>query len=102
MKYRPDFPERFGSIEDPRAHCVHFFRWYNVEHRHSGLGMLTPQDLHHGFAATRHAQRTVVLQAAYAEHPERFVKKLPTPLALPTAAWINKPKPLMLTEGLAL
>lgn len=106
MKYRPDFPERFGSIEHSRLHCTDFFRWYNAEHRHSGLGMLTPHDVHHGLAAMRHAQRAVVLQAAYAEHPERFVKKLPTPPALPTAAWINKPinppQPLMLTEGIAL
>ncbi len=102
MKYRPDFPERFGSIEHSRLHCVDFFGWYNAEHRHSGLGMLTPHDVHYGKAEMRHAQRVIVLQAAYAEHPERFVKKLPTPPALPTAAWINKPKSLLLTEGIAL
>lgn len=110
MKYRPDFPERFGSIEDARAHCVNFFRWYNSEHRHSGLGMLTPHDVHHGLAEMRHAHRVVVLQSAYTAHPERFVKQLPMPPALPTAAWINKPadkpgnppQPLPLTEGIAL
>ena len=91
MKYRPDFPERFGSIEHGRMHCVDFFRWYNDEHRHSGIGMLTPHDVHYGLAEMRHANRALVLQAAYAAHPERFVRQLPTPPALPTAAWINKP-----------
>ncbi len=80
MKYRPDFPDRFGSIEHSRAHCVDFFHWYNAYHRHSGLGMLTPHDVHHGLAEMRHAQRAVVL------HPERFVKNLPAPPALPAAA----------------
>ncbi len=91
MKYRPDFPERFGSIEHGRMHCVDFFRWYNDEHRHSGIGMLTPHDVHYGLAEMRHAERALVLQAAYAAHPERFVRQVPTPPALPTAAWINKP-----------
>jgi putative transposase len=91
MKYRPDFPKRFGCIEHSRMHCVDFFRWYNDEHRHSGLGMLTPHDVHYGLAEARHANRAIVLQAAYAAHPERFVRQVPTPPALPTAAWINKP-----------
>ena len=91
MKYRPDFPDRFGSIEHGRMHCADFFRWYNDEHRHSGIGMLTPNDVHYGLAELRHANRALVLQAAYAAHPERFVRRAPTPPALPTAAWINKP-----------
>ena len=91
MKYRPDFPERFGSIEHARMHCVDFFRWYNDEHRHSGLGMLTPHDVHYGLAEMRHAHRALVLQAAYTAHPERFVRQIPAPPAIPTAAWINKP-----------
>ena len=91
MKYRPDFPERFGSIEHARMYCVDFFRWYNDEHRHSGIGMLTPNDVHYGLAGMRHAHRAVVLQAAYAAHPERFVRQVPTPPTVPTAAWINKP-----------
>ena len=91
MKYGPEFPERFGSIEDGRMHCVDFFRWYNDEHRHSGIGMLTLNDVHYRLAEMRHAERTLLLQAAYAAHPERFVTQVPTLPALPTAAWINKP-----------
>jgi putative transposase len=71
MKYRPDFPERFGSIEHSRRHGTDFFHWYNEEHRHSGIGLLTPHDVHYGIAATRHAHRTTVLHAAYAAHPLR-------------------------------
>ena len=91
MKYRPDFPEHFDSIEHARMHCVDFFRWYNDEHRHSGIGLMTPNDVHHGLAEARYAERQVVLQRAHANHPERFVRQLPVPPALPTAAWINKP-----------
>ena len=93
LKYRPDFPTRFGSLEDARAHCVDFFRWYNTEHHHSGLGLHTPYDVHHALAEARNTARADVLTAAYAARPERFVHGLPTPRALPTAAWINPPKP---------
>ena len=93
LKYRPDFPARFGSLEDARAHCVDFFRWYNTEHHHSGLGLHTPADVHHGLAVARNTARATVLTAAYAAHPERFVRRPPTPRALPTAAWINPPSP---------
>jgi putative transposase len=92
LKYRPDFPERFGSIEDARGFNSDFFRWYNNEHHHTGLGLLTPADVHFGRAAARHANRTVVLEAAHRAHPERFVAGTPIPPPLPTAAWINKPK----------
>ncbi len=95
LKYRPDFPERFGSLEDARAHCVDFFRWYNTEHRHSGLGLHTPHDVHFRLAEARRAQRATVLAAAYAATPERFVRRPPTPALLPTAAWINPPKRLV-------
>jgi len=91
LKYRPDFPERFGCIEDARAHSKDFFDWYNLEHHHTGLGLLTPHDVHYGLAAQRRADRAQVLAAAYVAHPERFVRGLPTPAPLPTAAWINKP-----------
>jgi len=91
LKYRPDFPERFGSPEDARAFCRPFFHWYNHDHHHSALGLLTPQVVHHGLAARITEQRAVVLEAAYATHPERFVRKKPTPPVLPTAAWINPP-----------
>lgn len=92
LKYRPDFPERFGAIQDARNHCVDFFAWYNTEHHHTGLGLLTPHDVHHGLAAERVAQRSNVLQLAQQAHPERFVRGTPVPPSLPTEAWINKPK----------
>jgi putative transposase len=91
LKYRPDFPERFGCIEDARAFCKDFFDWYNLEHHHSRLGLMTPFDVHHGLAAYRHAERAKVLEAAHRAHPERFVHGVPVPPPLPTAAWINKP-----------
>jgi len=92
MKYRPEFPDRFGSFQDAHAFCGRFFRWYNDEHRHSGIGFHTPADVHYDRAELVRAQRADVLSAAYAEHPERFVRKLPEPPALPTIVWINEPK----------
>jgi len=92
LKYRPDFPGRFGSIQDARAFCRSFFPWYNTEHRHSGIGLLTPESVHYGRAADLLDQRQSVLSDAYQAHPERFVRKPPTPPALPSAAWINPPK----------
>lgn len=92
LKYRPEFPERFGSFEDAHRFCSWFFGWYNDEHRHSGIAFHTPADVHYGRAAAIQAQRATVLDAAYAAHPERFVRKPPAPRELPTAAWINKPK----------
>ena len=65
---RPTFPTRFGSLQDARAHCHIFFPWYNTEHHHSGLGLLTPADVHHGLAARRLAARATVLTTAYAAH----------------------------------
>jgi putative transposase len=94
LKYRPGFPERFGSIQDARAFCQDFFAWYNEEHRHSGLGLLAPAVVHHGLATAAIAQRKDVLDAAYRAHPERFVRKPPQPLPAPTEVWINKPKPI--------
>jgi putative transposase len=92
LKYRPGFPARFASIEDARAHCQDFFRWYNDEHRHGGLGLHTPADVHHGHAATTRAARARVLTAAYHAHPERFVRRPPAPPELPSSAWINPPE----------
>jgi len=92
MKYRPEFPDRFGSFEDAHAFCGRFFRWYNDEHRHSGIGFHTPADVQYGRAELVRARRADVLNAAYAAHPERFVRKPPQPPALPAAAWINEPK----------
>jgi len=91
LKYRPQFPHRFDSIEHARAFCRTFFDWYNHSHRHSGIGLMTPAAVHHGQAKELHAERQRVLTAAYAVTPERFVRRPPRPPALPTAAWINKP-----------
>lgn len=91
LKYRPDFPARFGSIEDARAHCRAFFAWYNGEHRHSSLGLMTPDTVHYGRAQAVTATRSIVLDAAYRAHPERFVRRRPTPPELPTETWINPP-----------
>ena len=91
LKYRPDFPGRFETIEAARAHCQRFFTWYNDEHRHGGLGLHTPADVHHGHAQVVREQRAVVLDAAYDAHPERFVSKPPEPPKIPTNSWINPP-----------
>jgi putative transposase len=91
LKYRPTFPARFGSLEDARAFCRGFFPWYNTQHRHSGIGLLTPADVHHGRAAEVTAARAITLATAYEAHPERVVRRPPTPPALPTAVWINPP-----------
>jgi putative transposase len=92
LKYRPDFPDRFGSIQDARSFCQGFFPWYNGEHRHSGIGLLTPEMVHYGKAETVIGQRRIVLASAFAAYPERFVHGRPIPPPLPEAAWINKPK----------
>jgi putative transposase len=92
LKYRPDFPDRFDSILHSRTFSRPFFDWYNHEHRHSGIGFMTPATVHYGLAETVREERAQVLAAAYAAHPERFVKGLPKPPQLPEAVWINKPK----------
>lgn len=91
LKYRPDFPQTFGSLADARAFCQRFFRWYNTEHRHCGIAWHTPHNVHYGQADDIHAVRADVLTAAYTRNPERFVRKHPTPTAIPKAVWINKP-----------
>jgi putative transposase len=91
LKYRPEFPDRFGCLQDSRAFCQRFFRWYNQEHRHSGLGLLTPTMVHYGQAERILQQRQAVLNVAYQLHPERFVRSAPRPAQLPSEVWINKP-----------
>jgi len=91
MKYRPEFPDRFGCIQDSRAFCQSFFHWYNEEHRHSGVGLLTPAMVHYGQSENILRQRQDVLDVAYQRHPERFVRSAPKPPALPNEVWINKP-----------
>jgi putative transposase len=91
-EHRPAFPARFASVEAARAHCQDFFRWYNNDHRHGGLGLHTAADVHHGHAERAQAQRGRVLDAAYQAHPERFVSKPPAPPDLPGTSWINPPQ----------
>ena len=92
MKYRPDYPKRFGSIEDARNWAQGFFPWYNEVHHHSGIGLLPPVVVHYGHADAHREKRMIVLAAAFAAHPERFVRGAPKLPLLPTAAWINKPQ----------
>jgi putative transposase len=94
LKYRPDFPARFGSIQDVRAHCHVFFPWYNTEHHHSSLALLTPSDVHHGLAEQRVAARAALLATAYGAHPQRFPGGLPQPPVCPTEVWIDRPHTL--------
>ena len=91
MKYRPEFPDRFGSIQDAKAFCRHFFNWYNNDHHHSGIGLLTPQQVHAGLAENIRRKRQAVLDKAHETHPSRFVRRRPEPPVLPAAAWINPP-----------
>lgn len=91
MKYRPQFPARFGCYEDGLSSCRHFFDWYNNEHYHSGIGLVTPATLHYGQASKVIAARSRTLRSAYTAHPERFVQGIPQPPQLPTAVWINPP-----------
>jgi putative transposase len=91
MKYRPDYPKRFGSMADARAWARRFFFWYNQVHHHSALGLMPPAAVHHGRGEQIREQRGVVLQTAYRTHPERFPGGLPKVLPLPVAVWINKP-----------
>jgi putative transposase len=98
MKYRPEFPERFGSYQDAHRFCTEFFPWYNHEHHHCGLGYFTPYEVHYGLAEKRQDQRSAVLKQAFEKNPQRFVHGLPKPARLPTAAWINKPKEISRTD----
>ena len=93
LKYRPDYPERFGCLVDARSWCQQLLRWYNHEHHHTGLKLLTPADVHAGRAESVLDKRHAVLQTAYLAHPERFVKGAPVRQKLPAAVWINPPKP---------
>jgi putative transposase len=90
-KYRPGFPERSGSIEEARSFCRPFFDWHNHRHRHFGIGLMPPAAVHYGQAGAPRAHRARVLAVAYAANPDRFVRGVPCPPLLPTAAWINPP-----------
>jgi putative transposase len=92
FKYQPDFPDRFASYDTALAYCTKFFSWYNDHHYHSGLNMLTPVSVHYGNAEQIVARRNQTLQAAYATHPERFVRGTPTQKPPPQDVWINPPE----------
>ena len=91
LKYHPGFPGRFHDITAAIAFCRTFFPWYNTEHRHGGIAMLTPDDVHHNRTQSVLEQRGRTLQAAWTRHPERFVRGIPQPDPLPQAVWINPP-----------
>ncbi len=91
MKYRHNYPKRFGSVIDARGWVNPFMQWYNNEHRHTGLGLMTPATVHAGLAIEFTEKRRVVLQAAHEKHPERFVHGQPSPPKVPSAVWINPP-----------
>jgi len=93
LKYQPRFPKCFGCIEDARSFCRAFFDWYNQEHHHGGIGLMTPDQVHYGQVDAVHAARQATLDRAFAESPARFVNKPPSPPAKPTQAWINPPPP---------
>jgi len=99
LKYRPEFPERFGSIEDSRGFCQEFIRWYNTEHHHTGIGLLTPETVHYGRAEEVIEERQRVLSAAYEQRPERFVRQPPRAPELPEAVWINPPVKTAAAKG---
>ena len=92
MKYQPQFPQRFGCIQDAKAFCRSFFDWYNQEHHHAGIGLMTPDQVHYGQANAIHTARQNTLDGAFNRNPERFVRKEPEPPAKPTATWINPPQ----------
>jgi len=92
MKYRPQFPKRFGSIQDARDFTVDFMQWYNHEHRHSGVALYTPCDVHYDRIEQIHQCRQHTLDAAYERHPKRFVRKPPEAALPPQTVWINPPK----------
>ena len=102
LKYHPSFPGRFDDQGQAKNFCRSFFPWYNAEHRHGGISMLTPEQLHFGLADEIIARREAVLRAAWAAHPDRFVSGEPKPKPLPEAVWINPPTPTLTTQEIAL
>ena len=100
LKYCPQFPEKFGSIQDARTFCRSFFDWYNTEHRHSAIGLMTTEQVHYGLAEKIYESRSQVLQQAFDQNPKRFKGKQPKPNPLPKAAWINKPETQELESNL--
>ena len=92
LKYQPEFPKRFQTIDEARAFCRRFFAWYNEDHHHAGIGLMTPNQIHFGQAEALYAARQITLDAAFLSTSERFVRQPPKPPQVPTAVWINPPK----------
>jgi putative transposase len=99
LKYCPSFPGQFGCIQETRAFCQQFFDWYNNQHHHCAIGLVTPAQLHYGLAERIQANRANVLMAAFESNPKRFKNRIPLPPPIPDAVWINKPK--LILEALA-
>ena len=99
LKYQPQFPKRFGCIEDAKRFCRAFFLWYNQDHHHAGIGLMTPDQVHYGQAPAVHAARQDVLKMAHQTNPERFVGKPPKPPPMPTQTWINPPRQKDITQA---
>lgn len=93
LKYCPQFPKTFGCLQDARSFCREFFDWYNTKHHHTGIGLMTPEQVHYGLSEQIFDHRAQVLKTAFEKQPSRFKGKIPTPPDIPTAAWINKPDP---------
>ena len=92
LKYAPTFPDRFGSLTDAQQFMDAFIDGYNHHHRHTGIGLHTPADVHYNLAAARRAERDATLTQARARHPERFTtSRSPKIINLPDTAWINQP-----------
>jgi hypothetical protein len=92
LKYQPEFPKRFQTIGEARTFCRRLAAWYNEDHHHAGIGLMTPDQIHFGQASAIHAARQSALDAAFLRSPERFVRQHPKPPQIPTAVWINPPK----------
>jgi len=99
LKYQPQFPQRFGCIEDAKAFCRRFFDWYNQDHHHSGIGLMTPDQVHYGQTDAVYAARQHTLDQAFQKNRNRFVNKQPAPPTKPTAVWINPPQPTLNTQA---
>jgi putative transposase len=99
LKYQPQFPPRFGCIEDAKAFCRRFFPWYNQDHHHAGIGLMTPDQVHYGQAPAIHAARQQTLTIAFNATPERFVRKAPEPPPMPTETWINQPSTTKISQA---
>lgn len=91
LKYCPQFPDRFGSIQDARAFCQDFINWYNKEHHHTGIALMTPEQVHYGLSEQIYRQRAEVLETAFQKNPSRFKNNMPKPQKVPKAVWINPP-----------